>query len=71
MRELHIVSAAGREKDPGKETSAGLEITPGVVVSGTLPQTSPAPIRETNHSMDNLLKEAKNSDCFHQEKKVE
>lgn len=60
-----------RKKDPGKETSAGLEVTPGVVVSGTLHQTSPAPTRETNNLMDNLLKQAKHSDCFHQEKKVE
>lgn len=68
MRELYIVSA--REKAPGKETSAGLEITPGVVLSVTAPNP-PAPIRDTNNLIDNLLKQANNSDCFHHEKKVE
>lgn len=59
MRELYIVSAAVREKEPGKETSAGLEISPGVVVSVTLHQIPPVPIRETNDLIDNLLKQAK------------
>lgn len=59
MRELYIVSAAVREKEPGKETSAGLEISPGVVVSVTLHQMPLALIRETNDLIDNLLKQAK------------
>lgn len=71
MRELYIVSAAGREKRSRKGNSAGLEITPGVVVSVTLNQIPPAPIRETKNFIHNLLKKAKNFDCFHHEKKVE
>lgn len=59
MRELYIVSAAVREKEPGKETSARLEIIPGAVGSVTLHQIPPAPIREANNLIENLLKQAK------------
>lgn len=30
-----------------------------------------APMRETNNLIDNLLKQGKNADCFHHDKKVE